>query len=281
MFARVWTAVVLLALSVQGQGPAGQQFGTGHLGDPPVVEQRDFVFPAGSGPYQLVIRNPDFVNVPLAARGMQRFIQNQQSREARTARGQPHLLQHIRSEQQGINDLLKAFFHNVGIREMTFPRPDREGQIVIGLLPPGEAPVFTREQIPVEVDFTPVAPAAQNTGATSSGNVANTIVNPLEQAVRDVINDVIREADNSPAGTEETPGYYVMRPTSNEAEENRVTPAANSTVSSSDDEPDVVIESETNWVYLPEENRVVRRQDLIDANVICTQPDIDDERRFL
>ena len=161
---------------------------------------------------------------------------------------------------------------------MTFLRPDREGQIVIGLLPPGELPEFTPEQIPVEIDFTPVV---QNTGATSSGNAANTAVNPLEQVVRDVLNDVIREADNSPVVTGETPGYYVMRPTSDEAEENLATPAANSTVTSSDDEVDVVIESETNLVYLPEEGRVVHRQDLIDVNAICTQPGIDDERRLL
>ena len=95
---------------------------------------------------------------------------------------------------------------------MSFPRPERVGQIVIGLLPPGELPVIPPELIPVEIDYTPVA---QNTGATSSsGNAANTPVNPMEQAMRDVVNDVIREADNAPAVTEETPGYYVMRPTS-------------------------------------------------------------------
>ena len=278
MFARAWTAVVSWALSVQGQGPAGQGFGYGHPGNPPVVEQRDFVFPAGTGPYQLVIRNPDFVNVPLAAHAMQRFLQQQTNREHRDAHGHPHLSVHHQREQQAITNLLRAFFHDVGRRHMSFPRPDREGQIVIGLLPPGELPVFTPEQIPVEIDFTPVV---QNTGATSSGNAANTTVNPLEQVVRDVLNDVIREADNSPVVTGETPGYYVMRPTSDEAEETLTTPAANSTATSSDDEVNVVIESETNLVYLPEENRVVRRQDLIDANVICTQPDIDDERRFL
>ena len=93
----------------------------------------------------------------------------------------------------------------------------------------------------------------------------------------DVIEDVIREAANAPAVTEETPGYYVMRPTSNEAEETLTTPAANSTVNSSDNEENVqgVVESVTNLVLIPGEGRVVHR------NVICTEPDIDDERRLL
>ena len=95
---------------------------------------------------------------------------------------------------------------------MTFPRPERAGQIVIGLRPPGELPVIPPELIPVEIDYTPVA---QNTGAaSSSGNSANTRFDPMEQVMCDVVEDVIREAANAPAVTEETPGYYVMRPTS-------------------------------------------------------------------
>ena len=261
MFVRAWTAVAFLALSVQGQGPTGHGLGYGHPGAPPVVGQhpwpqgppveRDFAFPAGSGEsgkYQLVIRNPDFVDVPRAAHAMDRFLLMQTEREDRNAQGRPHTPEHLQYEQQTISRLLSAFFHNVEVRHMYWPRPDRSDQIIIGLLPPGELPNIPPELIPVEIDYTPVA---QSTGAASSGNVAN--------------NPVI------PVVTEDTPGYYVFRPTSDEAEENLTTPAANSTTVSSSNEDNVQDQREGQPM----------RQDVANTAVICPQTDTDDERRPL
>ena len=172
----------------------------------------------------------------------------QTNREDRNAQGQPHTPEHCQREQQTITNLLRAFFHDVESRHMYWPRPDRSDRIIIGLLPPGELPNLPPELIPVEINRNP---AAQNTGAGSSGNVAN--------------NPVI------PVVTEDTPGYYVFRSTSDEAEENLTTPAANSTTVSSNNEDNVQDQREGQPM----------RQDVASTAVICPQTDADEERRPL
>ena len=92
----------------------------------------------------------------------------------------------------------------------------------------------------------------RNTGAASSGNVAN--------------NPVI------PVVTEDTPGYYVFRSTSDEAEETLPTPVANSTTTSSNNEDNVQDQQEVAVSPLS--------QDVANTAVTCPQTDIDDEQRL-